>query len=128
MMRGERAAAHPNSEALLALVDDESTASDEVREHIAGCPSCAKRVENFRKTRRLLQDAAGRNQRSPSDLAERALSRLRLRHTAIENVNELFASIFLLFVGFTELLTSKPRPPVTAPAPTPAKDKDVPRG
>lgn len=126
-MSGERPVAHPESEVLLGLVDDEATASDEVREHLATCGTCAKRVENLRTTRTLLQDAARRNRRSPSDLTERALSRLRLRHTAIENVNELLASIYLLFVGFTELLTGKPSPAAT-PAAAPATDKDLPRG
>lgn len=128
MMWRERTVVHPNPELLLALVDHESTASDNVREHVAACATCAKRVENLRKMRGLLRDAADRNQRSPSGLTDRALLRLRLRHTTIENVNDLFASIYALLVGFTELLSRKPRPPVATPVSTPAKDKDLPRG
>ena len=127
-MRRERTRAHPDEDALLALVDDASSARAVVRRHVAGCSICARRVEELFETRSVLQAAAGRNQRSPQDLTHRALSQLRLRHTSIDDLNELFASLRALFVGFADIFIRVRPPSVTPTTSRAVSDDGAPRG
>ena len=127
-MRRERTRVHPDEDTLLALVDDASSVRADACRHVADCPVCARRLEELFETRSILQGAANRTQRSPQDLAQRAISQLRLRHTSVDDLNELFASLRTLFVGLADIFI-RARPPSATPPVAPAiPDEGVPHG
>jgi len=98
---------HPDDDALATLADDESL-EDDVRRHVDGCADCGGRVEELRQMRRLLHSQAAKQQHAQHDVARRAVSRLRLRQTAIGNMNEVFASLRALVRGIADLFGGGP--------------------
>jgi hypothetical protein len=126
------AEAHPADEALAALLDEEdapagapggrgrSPAADAAaRRHVAGCPLCARRLEELRALRRLLRAGASREAAPERDLARGALARLRQRQAAVGGVNELLATLATFLRWLVVLLSAPP------PAPGPERPGDA---
>jgi hypothetical protein len=108
---------HPADEALAALLEEEDApaaapaAGAAVRRHAAGCPVCARRLEELRALRRLLRGGAAREAAPGRDLARGALARLRLRRAAVGGVNELLATLAAFLRWAALLLSGRPRAP-----------------
>ena len=97
------------------------------RDHVSRCAQCQMRIEELQATRRALRDIGAQEVFPEHNLAQRAVGRLRIRQTAIGNVNEIFAALRALVRGFAELFGGGP-PPADAPEPAPRRDGGIPHG
>jgi hypothetical protein len=97
-------AAHPPDDVLSALADADGSAGPEAA-HVAGCAACRERVAAFRESRRLLRAVSGTDRAPQTDLAARALGRLRARNGTIGTVNEVFQAVLALLRGIGEMLS-----------------------
>jgi len=113
-MRRERPCIHPDEDALMALIDDQSSAKPDLRAHVAACVTCMTRVAEVRETRRMLRAIAVNEQHPRHDVATQAMTRIRLRATAVTNINEVFAGLCALIRGLKDVLSGpSPRSDVT---------------
>jgi hypothetical protein len=113
-MRRERPCIHPDEDALVALIDDESSAKPDLRAHVAACATCMMGVAELRETRRILLAIAVNQQHPRHDVASHAMTRIRLRATAVSNINEVFAGLCALVRGLKVVLSGpSPRSNVT---------------
>ncbi len=118
-----RKATHPNADTLVAFADADASLDTVTRDHIQSCTSCAQRVAELQTTRRLLQDVGTFNVPPPYDIARRAVERLRLRRTAVGNVNEVFAAMRALLRGIADLFGGQ-----SPEAPASRREERTPRG
>jgi hypothetical protein len=108
---------HPDDEALRALLDNQD-ADPETATHVADCAVCARRVMELRRGRRLLREAALREEPPRRDLAAGAMARLRVRHGMNTQLGEIVAEL-AAFLHNLLALFARPAGEVT-----PAAEKD----
>ncbi|MDQ2865127.1 MAG: hypothetical protein M3R51_02765 [Candidatus Eremiobacteraeota bacterium] len=93
---------HPDDEALSSYAGERSAHPD-VERHGENCASCRARIAELDEITRLLANLAARQQPARRDLTQRALARLRIRRTSIENMNEIFAALQAVVKGLAGL-------------------------
>ncbi|HWE61351.1 MAG TPA: hypothetical protein VHB98_06545 [Chloroflexota bacterium] len=110
------APAHPDEDQLRTLAAD-GAADEAVRAHLAHCLTCARQVDELRRLRLLLHAMATDVEEPQRDVVGRTLARLRARQTALEQANELVATIASLLRALVSLLPGATHDGASPPSP-----------